>query len=158
MYYMIINGTQAGPFEIEMLPSKGLRADTMVWAPGMDEWQRADSVEELLPYLPTRNTNPYANQRNNYYGGGYENPVRRKSQWMTLSIVATVLGLCSCIGLVLGIIAITKCNTANRYYAVGEDMMGESYDNSARTLAIIALIADGLGLIISMIFNSNNLI
>jgi TM2 domain-containing membrane protein YozV len=46
--YFIADGmVQRGPFEVQDLPGQGLRADTLVWKEGMDQWRRADQVEEL---------------------------------------------------------------------------------------------------------------
>lgn len=145
MYYIIVNDIQQGPYRKEDLPSLGLKADTPVWKEGMENWQRADSVEELKPYfirIGQPEHIPFPS-----YGG-------RKSQWMALSIVATVLGLCSCIGLVIGIIAIVKCSNANNYYRCGDNEMGERADASAKTLAIVALCFDGLGIVISAMMQS----
>jgi hypothetical protein len=46
-YYIGINGTQQGPFKLQELLSRGLRADSLVWAEGMPDWQRADAVPEV---------------------------------------------------------------------------------------------------------------
>lgn len=50
-YFISINGTQRGPFPPEQLPAQGLRPETMVWADGMAQWERADRVAELQPIL-----------------------------------------------------------------------------------------------------------
>ena len=47
-YYMADGMVQRGPFEVADLPGQGLRADTLVWKEGMDQWRRADEVEELI--------------------------------------------------------------------------------------------------------------
>ena len=47
-YYMADGGAQRGPFEVGDLPGQGLRADTLVWKEGMEQWRRADEVEELI--------------------------------------------------------------------------------------------------------------
>jgi len=46
-YFIAIEGMQHGPFEARDLPQHGLRPDTLVWADGMPQWQRADSVPAL---------------------------------------------------------------------------------------------------------------
>jgi len=48
-YYMAMGSEQRGPFPKEQLPAQGLRPETMVWADGMPQWQRADSVPDLAP-------------------------------------------------------------------------------------------------------------
>ena len=47
-YYMADGMVQRGPFEMVDLPGQGLRPDTLVWKEGMDQWRRADEVEELI--------------------------------------------------------------------------------------------------------------
>jgi hypothetical protein len=89
---------------------------------------------------------PYGPQQYNPYG---QPP--RKASMMTASVIATVFGLCSCIGLILGILAIVRCNKANNFYAVGDDMRGDEANNSARSLAIGAFIFDAIGLILTIV-------
>ena len=47
-YYMADGMVQRGPFQTQDLPAQGLRADTLVWKEGMDQWRRADEVEEII--------------------------------------------------------------------------------------------------------------
>lgn len=155
MYYIIINNTQQGPYTIEQLTSMGIAAETMVWTQGMPDWQRADTIEELQAILPPqyRKYAPYGPQPEPTYPYYYSN---KKSQWMTLSIVATVLGLCSCIGLILGIIAITKCSTANNLYQRGDEIGAQSADENAKIMCFVALGFDALGMIASSIIGTFN--
>jgi hypothetical protein len=90
--------------------------------------------------------NPYGQQQYNPYG---QQP--RKASMMTPAIIATVLGLCSLIGLVLGIFAIIKCNNANKFYSVGDDLHGDEANKSARSLTIGAYIFDVLGFIAGIV-------
>jgi TM2 domain-containing membrane protein YozV len=48
-YFTEANGTQQGPFPVDQLLAKGVKAETLVWAEGLPQWQRADSVPELRP-------------------------------------------------------------------------------------------------------------
>jgi len=50
-YFLSINGTQRGPFSPEQLPAQGLGPETLVWADGMAQWERADRVAELQPII-----------------------------------------------------------------------------------------------------------
>ena len=63
-YFVAINGQQAGPFDVSMLPDKissgAVNRDTMVWTTGMASWTPAGLVPELSslfkdqpPKLPT---------------------------------------------------------------------------------------------------------
>ena len=62
-YYVADGMVQRGPFEMADLPGQGLRGETLVWTQGMQDWRRADEVEELifagvlprpLPPVPTQ--------------------------------------------------------------------------------------------------------
>ena len=52
LYYVAINGDQAGPFDIntikEMIFSNQLTKNTLVWRKGMVAWSYAECVAELL--------------------------------------------------------------------------------------------------------------
>lgn len=74
------------------------------------------------------------------------------STWNTWAIISMILGLCSCIGLVLGIIGTVNINKAKSAYMAGDGMRGESLLSSGRTLTIIALIFDAIGLIINALY------
>jgi TM2 domain-containing membrane protein YozV len=64
-YFADVNGTQQGPFPVDQLAAKGIRPETLVWAEGLPQWQRADSIPELQPLFqrtapPPPPTYPYA--------------------------------------------------------------------------------------------------
>lgn len=46
-YYAFIDGEQKGPFSLDRLIDIGVRPSTYVWSKDMEDWQRADSVEEI---------------------------------------------------------------------------------------------------------------
>lgn len=56
------------------------------------------------------------------------------------------------IGLVLGIIGITKANGANNAYKCGDYDLARSVNNSARTLTILSLVFDGIGILFNIAF------
>lgn len=47
LYYMIIEGRQAGPFPAEALKAQGLMPDTYVWREGLQNWVAASQLPEL---------------------------------------------------------------------------------------------------------------
>jgi hypothetical protein len=51
-FYLAEGNHRRGPFPVEQLPAQGLTADTLVWREGMADWQRAEDVIELRPFLP----------------------------------------------------------------------------------------------------------
>jgi TM2 domain-containing membrane protein YozV len=50
-YYIADGGAQRGPFPVEQLTAQGLRRDSLVWAEGMSEWQKAQDVPALRELL-----------------------------------------------------------------------------------------------------------
>ena len=48
-YYLDAANQQQGPLDGNLLPSKGVTAQTLVWAQGMAEWTAAGQVAELQP-------------------------------------------------------------------------------------------------------------
>lgn len=50
-YYILYNGENRGPLEIEELEEYGLCATSRVWAPGMLSWQNAGDIPELQSYM-----------------------------------------------------------------------------------------------------------
>lgn len=47
LYYMIIEGRQAGPFPAEALKAQGLTPETYVWREGLQNWVTASQLPEL---------------------------------------------------------------------------------------------------------------
>src|SRR3954451_12169670 len=52
MYYFANGMEQRGPYSKEEMAQFGLRPDTLVWREGMANWQRMDSVAELMALIP----------------------------------------------------------------------------------------------------------
>jgi hypothetical protein len=53
MYYFANGMEQRGPYSLDELAQFGLRPDTLVWREGMDNWQRIDTVPELMALVPS---------------------------------------------------------------------------------------------------------
>jgi len=55
-YYISLNGTNSGPFELEAMKEKikkgELKRETSIWKEGMKEWAAASAVKELSSFLP----------------------------------------------------------------------------------------------------------
>lgn len=96
--------------------------------------------------------NPYGRQQYPYGENRYHGEPIPHTNWLPWAIVGTVIGaLFSCIGLVFGIIAITRANAANKFYGDGHKELGDQANSSARTMTIIALVLGGIGVILSVI-------
>lgn len=169
-YYGMIRNMRVGPMSIESLIAQGITPDTPVWRDGMTDWAPASTQPEIMEALKQRQAQQYgADQQNHkpginnpYYGqnshqqyNAYENQPTYgnntsgniRTNWMPWAIVATVFGLGSCIGLILGVIAIVQASNANNFFASGRDIEGESANRNAKTLTIIALAIDALAIL-----------
>lgn len=168
-YYIIINGSQMGPYSKEELRIQGLSPDSIVWRQGLTDWVPAATLPELIDILadspkvtevpaygpqaynpPTPPPAPLHQPFNgvNMQPGLVPTP---HTNWMPWAIVATIVGFCtSCIGGILGIIAIVNANKANNFYAVGMNEQAAQANSSAKTLTIISIVLDALGIIVSV--------
>lgn len=187
-YYIILNGSQLGPYSKEELSLQGITSETLVWHEGLPEWVKANTVPELSDllaqanyaenYKPYRQEGPenqpkhpqppvnpgyqpgqqgYQQPYNNPYGqpmnpgyqqNGYPIP---HTNWMPWAIITTIVGTCTtCIGLVLGIIAIVYASKANSCYAAGQQVEGDAANSTARILTIINIVLCVLGIIASV--------
>lgn len=152
-YYIIQNDNKVGPLRFDELQAYGVTPQTMVWREGMADWAPASRVAELAVLFQPREpqTPPYRQ-----YAPGmqpqYGAPIPH-TNWLPWAIVGTVLGcLCSCIGLVFGIIAIVKANNANNAYEMGDAVKGDRENSSAKTMTIISLVIAGLGAVCAVLF------
>ncbi len=50
-YYIIRDGERFGPFNADQLPYEGLTPDSLVWRPGLTDWQAASTLPELSHLL-----------------------------------------------------------------------------------------------------------
>jgi hypothetical protein len=52
VYYAVLDGKQAGPFSetelVRLINDRKLSKETYVWRPGLQEWQTAENVPEIL--------------------------------------------------------------------------------------------------------------
>lgn len=50
-YFVLLNDERKGPFTIEELAKKYITADVLVWHEGLENWQKADTLDELKPII-----------------------------------------------------------------------------------------------------------
>ena len=105
-YYVADGMIQHGPFEMADLPGQGLRPDTLVWKEGMEQWRRADQVEEIIfagllgstpPPVPPPVATPLPAPPLTY--GGYQPYPNAPSYNPTVSTNRIAAGVC---GILLG--------------------------------------------------------
>ena len=119
-------------------------------------YQQAQQPYQQQPYQQPYQQQAYQQPAPQPYQQPYQQPaygdMKPRTNWLTWAIIATVLGLCSCLGMIFGIIGIVNANKANSAYAMGDEATGDSSNSTARTMTIIALILDGLGIIGSIVY------
>lgn len=74
-------------------------------------------------------------------------PVKQHTDWAPWAIAGIILGLCSCIGMIFGIIGLINANKANAYYIAGDDLNGDIANSSAKSMTLVSLIIGGIGLV-----------
>lgn len=52
IYYIVVNGSQEGPFTKEELRSKNIALNTLIWRAGMPQWIRVGDFPEIADILP----------------------------------------------------------------------------------------------------------
>jgi hypothetical protein len=86
------------------------------------------------------------------FGNTMNEQPAKPDNYLVMAIVATVLGLCSCLGLILGIVAIVFATQVDSKYNLGDYMGAQSASKNAKLFSIIALVVDGLGIIFSIVY------
>lgn len=82
-YYLHDGEQQTGPFLLEDLEQHSLTSTTMVWYKGLDDWQEAGTIEELLPVINHTqphhidDTPPLFKRRNTTKKAADQPPVRK---------------------------------------------------------------------------------
>jgi len=111
-YYVADGMIQRGPFEMPDLPGQGLRPDMLVWKEGMEQWRRADQVEEIIfagllgpapTPVPPPIAPPVAGPPLAY--GGYQPYANAPSYNPTVSTNRIAAGVC---GILLGGLGVHK--------------------------------------------------
>lgn len=155
MTYYIINknGMQEGPYDANILLSKGLTKETMVWTNGMKEWTKAGEVEDLKvlfppvpPVPPTPGPTPPPTPQPNLNAQPASQPTPGEqcpNNYMVWSILATLL---CC--LPAGIAAIIFSNKVNTAWAQGNKAEAQKSSEQAKLWCLISL---GGGIIIYII-------
>lgn len=89
---------------------------------------------------PASTQQPVYTQPQTGYGAPPPNKPACPSDYLVGNIILTVLGLCSCIGLVLGIVGIVFSSQVKSKYALGDYAGALSASNTAKILFIINLV------------------
>ena len=142
-FYIDAEGKQKGTFTHFELKQENVKRDTLVWTQGMEQWRRAEEVEELqYLFYETHQAGssmevPYATPSAPDLSGDI--PPLKPSNWLWPSILATLF-CCN----VFGIVGIVYAARVDSLYYAGK--YGES-EQSARQARTWTLIAAAVGLI-----------
>lgn len=153
-YYINSAGAKVGPLPFTEIASHPVTAQTMVWIPGMADWQRAADVPSVMAYVtpsapqtpPMPQTPPqpgYSASSQPRYGqpqGQQTRVLSNKPQnYLWLGIVSTLL-CCLPAGIVSIVYAVKVDNLWNQgYYDEAENA-----SNNAKTWGFISV---GLGVV-----------
>jgi hypothetical protein len=154
-YYIVRNGEPFGPLEKQDLLSYGTTRESDIWHEGLPQWVKASTIPELADLFEESAFGAYTEVGQ---AGAFPPPPRPAqpefiphTNWLPWAVLATVLGfMSSCIGMVFGIVAIVQANKANRYYAEGVQIAGDSANSTAKTMTIIGLVIAVIGLLYSI--------
>lgn len=167
-YYIVRNGQQAGPFDVDQLTAEGLTPQTLVWCEGMTQWQPAHEIAEVsalfaynqpptqpIPPQPQQPTYSAPVQGQPLYGQPQQpaygqQPIYGQPQqpmpetYLAWSIVVTLL---CCMP--FGIVAIIKSSNVSSAYARGDYAEAQRNSESAKKWCIWSAV---LALVFSAIY------
>ncbi len=127
-FYIDTEGKQKGTFSPDELGQEQIKKETLVWTQGMEQWKRADEVEELTRLFTgdaafgVREQVPsYGQAQQIGYNTATAAPQMPRS-WMVESILVTILPFmfCSSFFSLLGIIAIVYAAQVESFFNRGD--------------------------------------
>lgn len=159
-FYIDTTGKQKGTFSPDELGKEHVKRDTLVWTQGMEQWKRADEVEELR-FLFTGGSGDYRTAYPNpsvpypQYAAPHVADTSRPMPrtWLVESILVTILPFvfCSSFLSLLGIIGIVYAAQVESFYNRGDYAAAAESSRAAGKWTKIALwIAIGWVLLIAI--------
>lgn len=131
-FYIDAEGKQKGTFTPMELREEGVRRNTLVWTQGMEQWKRAEEVDELsflfsrthYPPQPEPPRPAWSQQAQPGYSSAqepYVQPTMPKT-WLVESILVTILPFMFCGSFLslLGIIGIVYAAQVESFYNRGD--------------------------------------
>ena len=147
-YYVNKKGQQAGPVTADQLLQHGVTTNTFVWCAGMDNWEKAGSVEELK-YLFTDN----GNKTQTGYGTLFDTNPQDADEFSGCPANNLTWAIVSAASFwPLAIVAITKAKQVKKLWKEGEKELAEKNAEQARSWAIASILSGAvLGIISNLI-------
>ncbi|NLX67388.1 MAG: DUF4339 domain-containing protein [Bacteroidales bacterium] len=152
-FYIGTDGKQKGTFSPEELRGEGVKRDTLVWTQGMEQWKRAEEMEELYFLFSDSYRGPQTKEEQpavqydhsvGFARTGEIGPMPKT--WLVESILVTILPFlfCSSFLNLLGIIAIVYAAQVESFYNRGDwNASMESSRSAAKWTKIAMWIAIG---------------
>ena len=97
-------------------------------------------------------SSPVYNQTQSSYGQTGVNRPPKPDNYLVMSIIATVIGFCSCLPLILGIVSIIFSTQVDSKYNMGDYAGAESASKTAQILSIISLVLAILGIVGTLVY------
>lgn len=148
-YYVDSAGQQQGPFSADILPSKGVTGETLVWKAGMTQWTKARMVPELKDMFSAPPVPPSVQGQTTSTGQAVPPPppsgeTPKPDNYLLWAVLSTV---CCCIP--IGVYAIYCAAQVDSLYRLGDYAGALAKANDAKKWSIIGAIA---GVIVSGIY------
>ena len=119
-FYIDATGKQRGTFTPEEFRVENIRRDTLVWTQGMEQWKRADEIEELKYIFET----PYITPTQSFADAKQESTTiaQKPKSWLIESLLVTLLPFIFCGSFLslIGIIAIVYSTQVDSHFARGD--------------------------------------
>ena len=148
-FYIDTDGKQKGTYTAIELKQENVKRDTLVWTQGMEQWKRAEEVDELRYlfsgiYQAAQPVQPQVAQpAQAFYAPGANPQIQQPmpKTWLVESILATILPfiLCSSILSLLGIIGIVYAAQVESFYNRGDYLASMEASRSAGKWTRIAM-------------------
>ncbi len=145
-FYIDDEGKQKGTFTPMELKEENVKRDTLVWTQGMEQWKRAEEVDELLFLFsstyhspPSMQSQPVQPQHAPTVHAPSQQPMPKT--WLVESILVTILPfiLCSSFLSLLGIIGIVYATQVESFFNRGDYQASVEASRSAGKWTRIAM-------------------
>ncbi len=130
-FYIDAAGKQKGTFTPDELRKENIRRDTLVWTQGMEQWVRAEELDDLREIFESPLVEPPR-----YFTEARQEPVsitQKPKSWLIESILVTLLPflLCGSFLSLIGIVAIVNATQVDSHFARGDFRASEVASKSA---------------------------
>lgn len=153
--YIYRNGVQEGPYELDVLRSKNLRPEDLVWCKGMADWEPASKagataaffaaapVPPVTPVTPVQKPRSYSMPQ----PGPQEDKPACPPNNLALSIVCLA---CCCMP--AGVYSLIKATQVNSKYTMGDYEGAQESAAEAKKWSIIGIAAGAVFWVVYFIF------